>query len=296
MGLDTFRQVTTSPGSARGTGSAGAGARTRDDIERAHLVDPTDRTWSIDRASVSPELGELARRFWIPVWDVPEGRDSVQRVLQYPVCLLVVSDGYARFHGVVSGLSHTMLTGRGWAVGLMFQPAAGHLLTGEPVRRMTDRWVELSTLPTLDGAGLTRRVRAAMDPDPRDPDAQAEARAHVEDALRSLLPVDEEGRLVNAVVEEVETSPELLRVDELCARFDMAERTLQRLLHKRIGLGPKWLIRRRRLQEAADRLRDAEAGLASIAAELGYADQAHFTRDFRKATGLTPGEFAARFR
>ena len=165
MGLDTFRQVTTSPGSPRATGPAGPGgaaARTRDDIERAHLVDPTDRTWSIDRASVSPDLGELARRVWIPVWDVPEGRDSVQRVLQYPVCLLVVSDGYARFHGVVSGLSHTMLTGRGWAVGLMFQPAAGHLLTGEPVRRMTDRWVELSTLATLVGAGLTRRVRAAM--------------------------------------------------------------------------------------------------------------------------------------
>ena len=38
------------------------------------------------------------------------------------------------------------------------------------------------------------------------------------------------------------------------------------------------------------------AELAGIAAELGYADHAHFTRDFRLATGLTPGEFAARFR
>ena len=85
-------------------------------------------------------------------------------------------------------------------------------------------------------------------------------------------------------------------VDDLCARFGVSERTLQRLLHKRIGLGPKWLIRRRRLQEAADRLRDSGADLAGIAAELGYADQAHFTRDFRTATGMTPGEFAARFR
>jgi AraC-like DNA-binding protein len=268
----------------------------RDDIERAHLVDPTDRTWTIARASVSPDLVDLARRFWIPVWDVPEGRDSVQRVLQYPVCLIVVSDTYTRFYGVVSGLSHTMLTGRGWAVGVMLQPAAGHLLTGEPVRSMTDRSVDLTTVPAIDGAALTRDVRSAMRPDPTPPDAQGQAREVVEDTLRPLLPVDDEGLLVNAIVEDVETSPELLRVDDLCARFDIGERTLQRLLHKRIGLGPKWLIRRRRLQEAADRLRDSDAELAGIAVDLGYADQAHFTRDFRKATGLTPGEFAARFR
>lgn len=283
-----FPLVTTSTGAGR--------TAARDDIERAHLVDPTDHTWSIARASVSPDLTDLARRFWIPVWDVPEGRDSVQRVLQYPVCLVVVSDTYARFYGVVSGLSHTMLTGRGWAVGLMLQPAAGHLLTGEPVRRMTDRYVDLSTVTTIDGPGLTRRVRSLMRPDPRSPAAHADAREVVEDALRPLLPVDDEGLIVNAIIEDVETSPELLRVDDLCARFDINERTLQRLLHKRIGLGPKWLIRRRRLQEAADRLRDSEAELAGIAVDLGYADQAHFTRDFRKATGMTPGEFAARFR
>jgi AraC-like DNA-binding protein len=277
------------------------GARTaaRDDVERAHLVDPRDRTWSIARADVSSDLVDLARRFWIPVWHVPDGEVAPQRVLQYPVCLIVISDSYSRFYGVVSGLSQTVLSGRGWAVGLMLQPAAGHLLTRAPVRRMTDRFVDLASLDprrSLDGAALTTVVRELMTTDPHADGSQAQARAAVEAALRHLLPVDEEGLLVNAVVEDVETSPELLRVDELCSRFDVSERTLQRLLHKRIELGPKWLIRRRRLQEAADRLRDADAELAGIAAELGYADQAHFTRDFRKATGLTPGEFAARFR
>ena len=281
------------------TTGGGAEAATRDDIERAHLVDPRDRTWSIARADVSPGLADLVRRFWIPVWDVPDGQLAPQRVLQYPVCLIVVSDSYSRFYGVVSGLSETVLSGRGWAVGVMLQPAAGHLLTGAPVRRMTDRFVDLSSLDpqrSVDGTALTAVVREVMSPDPTSEAAQAQARVAVEAELRRLLPVDEEGLLVNAVVEDVETSPELLRVDELCARFDISERTLQRLLHKRIGLGPKWLIRRRRLQEAADRLRDLDAELAGIAADLGYADQAHFTRDFRRATGLTPGEFAARFR
>ncbi len=271
-------------------------ARGRDDVERAHLVDPADRSFTIARHPVSPDLADVARRFWIPVWDVPSGQQAPQRVLQYPVCLVVISDTYARFYGVMSGISETVLEGRGWALGLMLQPAAGYAVTQAPVRRLTDRWVELTEVPGLPGARLTDQVRAVMGGDPEAAPAQATARGVVEAALRSLLPVDDEGLLVNAVVGHVEQTPDLLRVEDLCARFDIAERALQRLLSRRIGLSPKWLIRRRRLQEAADRLRDEGPSLAGIAADLGYADQPHFTRDFRAATGLTPGEFAARFR
>lgn len=107
--------------------------------------------------------------------------------------------------------------------------------------------------------------------------------------------MDEEGLLVNTVVETVEAGAQLLRVAQLCERFGMTERTLQRLTQRRLGLSPKWLIRRRRLHEAAGRLRDPATELAALAADLGYTDQAHLTRDFRAATGLTPGRFAARF-
>jgi AraC-like DNA-binding protein len=197
---------------------------------------------------------------------------------------------------VVSGLSSTTLVGQGWAVGLMLQPAAGHLLTGRPVREVTDRFVDVESVTGLSGIRLGDRIRAIMRDDPRDEGRRAEARSLVEEHLATFLPVDAEGAFVNDVVEAVETTPGLLRVDDLCEQFDVAERTLQRILHKRVGITPKWLIRRRRLQEAADRLRDHGADLAGIATDLGYADQAHFTRDFRAATGLTPGRFAARFR
>ena len=275
---------------------SGLTAGGRDDVERAHLVDPADRSFAITRYPVSPDLTDIARRFWIPVWDVPSGGRAPQRVLQYPVCLIVISNSYARFYGVMSGISETVLEGRGWAVGVMLQPAAGYAATRAPVRRLTDRWVELADVPGLPGASLTDQVHALMTDDPESTEAHATARSAVEAALRPLLPVDEEGLLVNAVVGHVEHTPDLLRVEELCARFDVSERALQRLLSRRIGLSPKWLIRRRRLQEAADRLRDEDPSLAGIAADLGYADQPHFTRDFRTATGLTPGEFAGRFR
>ncbi|WP_334071861.1 helix-turn-helix domain-containing protein [Burkholderia cepacia] len=55
---------------------------------------------------------------------------------------------------------------------------------------------------------------------------------------------------------------------------------------------PKWVICRYRLHEAADKLAGGEAvDLAELAQALGYFDQAHFTRDFRKLVGKAPAEY-----
>lgn len=266
-----------------------------DAIDRAHLRDPHDRTHTIARYPVSADLAELGRRFWIPTWDVAEGKEAPQRVLQYPVCLIVIALDYARFYGVVPGLSETTLRGRGWAVGLMLQPAAGWLITRRSVSELRGTYVDLAEVPGF-GIRLTDAVRTAMASDPTSADSHSAARELVENRLRSYGPADEEGRVVNDLVDTVETDSQILRVDDLCNRFGLSERTLQRLTRRRLGLSPKWLIRRRRLHEAVGRLQRAEVDLAMLASDLGYTDQAHLTRDFRATTGSTPGQFAARFR
>jgi AraC-like DNA-binding protein len=270
------------------------GNRRIDPTERAHLRDASGYTPTIHRFAPTPELAGLVRRYWMPVWWLPAGRRSEQRVLQYPVCLLVVSHDYDLLVGPSTGLSTQVLEGSGWALGTMLQPAAGALVWGGSVGGLTDRAVPLTEAPGLDGDALVRRIRAAVGHDPVSPDGQQAAVAAVEAALRRLLPVDEEGELVNAVVEYVEGDSGVQRVGQVCEKFAIGERSLQRLTARRIGLTPKWLIQRRRLHEAAERLTDPDRpDLARVAADLGYADQAHFGRDFRTVTGLTPGEYAA---
>jgi AraC-like DNA-binding protein len=264
-------------------------------IERAHLEERGDTSHVMHRYPAGAELDGLVQRFWIPVWSVPQGQEAPQRVLQHPVCLLVVAHDYARFYGVVPGLSTTRLTGDGWAVGVMLAPAAGYLLARRPVAELTDRHVDLAEVLGQAGTRLVERVRAAMGPDPRCEQAHAAAIAACADVLRPYLPVDAEGELVNRLVAHVEQDSSVLRVAQLCEAFGMSERALQRLVHRRLGLTPKWLISRRRLQEAAERLRAGPASLAETAAALGYADQAHFTRDFSRVTAQTPGQFAARY-
>ena len=269
----------------------------RDAIERAHLKDPGDRSHAMYRYDPAPDLRDLVQRFWLPVWSVPPGEAAPQRVLQYPVCLLVVSGDYARFYGVVSGISTTVLTGDGWAVGVMCRPAAGYLIAGGPVAPYTDRHVDVTQV--LGGARASRLVegvRSAMGADPHATTAHRAAMDAFEETLRTLRPVDDEGHLVNRLVELVEGRADVTRVAQICDELGLTERSLQRLVHRRLGLTPKWLIQRRRLQGAAERLRTGFVSLGDVAAELGYADQPHFHRDFSRVTSMTPGEFLARHR
>lgn len=268
-------------------------ARRLDIIERAHLRDPSDRSHTIFRYAAPEGLEDLVRRFWVPVWSVPPGERSVQRVLQYPVALVVVTPAYARFTGVMRGVSETVLEGDAWGVGVLFQPAAGSLLTGGSMADWTDRADDIALALGAAGTRATAQVRALMADDPGDADAQVAATEVLADLARAVAPVDAEGLLVNEVVARVEDDPTITDVASLCAATGLSERSLQRLTRRRLGLTPRWLVQRRRLHEACERLRTGQASIAEVAAELGYADQPHLTRDVRTVTGLTPGQLVA---
>ncbi len=259
-----------------------------DPIDRAHLTGRARPSPPIHRYPPSPSLAGLVRRYWIPVWSLTVSQ--TQRTLQYPVCLIVVSNSYARFYGVARGLSTVTLDGDGWAVGTMLTPAAGRLVLGGSVAAITDTYLDLAT---VCGPELISRVRDAMADDPASPRAHARAIASVEATLSGYLPVDEQGRLVNELVDWLDEHPEVDRVSRIAERFAMSERSLQRLVEQRLGLSPKWLLQRRRLHAAVAGIKLGRASLADLAAELGYTDQAHFTTDFKTVTGLTPGEYLA---
>lgn len=267
----------------------------RDAIERAHLRRPDDDTSTVHRYGAPAGMSDLIRRFWIPVWSIPAGQESVQNVLQYPVSLLIITPAYARFMGVHTGLSSTTLVGDGFGVGVMFQPAAGVLIAGGSMDEWTDRHDDISAVMGSEGTRLAHTVRGLMADDPGSEASHHAAMSEVEAVLARYLPVDEEGLLVNEIVQFVEDRSDVTRVAQVCDEFHLSERSLQRLTNRRLGLKPKWVIQRRRLQEAADRLRSGHGTLAAVAAELGYADQAHLARDWQSVTGLTPGEFARQF-
>jgi AraC-like DNA-binding protein len=71
-----------------------------------------------------------------------------------------------------------------------------------------------------------------------------------------------------------------------------AERELQRACRQWLGLTPKVFLRIERAHAARRAIRTGEA-LAAIAVDLGYADQAHLTREVRHLLGVTPRSLRA---
>jgi AraC-like DNA-binding protein len=124
--------------------------------------------------------------------------------------------------------------------------------------------------------------------------AEAEMTAYAEALLCAVLPEpDPLAEQAAGLVARITADPALRRVDELSSESGMTVRSLQRLFSDHVGVSPKWVMRRARLHEAAERADSGELiDWAELAAELGYADQAHLTRDFTDTIGVPPTRYA----
>jgi len=233
----------------------------------------------------APELAPLVAHYWLVSWDLRGQEPYEQQVLPYPSVNMTFKPGRCRIAGVPRGRFCEVLDGAGRVFGVRFQPAGFRPLLGSPVSSITGRFIPVDEVFGRTGRDLAEAILAADD---------ATAVSVMNEFLRSRLAgPDPAAELVADVAERAATDASVVRVEQLAAAFDVGVRRLQRLFAEYVGVGPKWVIRRYRLHEAAGR---AAAGrpldLARLAADLGYSDQAHFTRDFTAIVGTSPARYA----
>ncbi|WP_396044092.1 helix-turn-helix domain-containing protein [Aeromicrobium sp. UC242_57] len=94
---------------------------------------------------------------------------------------------------------------------------------------------------------------------------------------------------LNALVRRAETDQSVTRADQLASISGVSLRTLQRQFTAYLGIGPKWVVQRFRLLDAAAAAHTSErTDWAALATELGFADQAHLVRAFTAVVGTPP--------
>ncbi|MGW4329483.1 helix-turn-helix domain-containing protein [Nocardia sp. NPDC004573] len=244
---------------------------------------------SLVRVPPGSAVDRYVEWYWAVRWDL-RGRPPYRaEVLSYPSVNVTFERSESRTGGFVNGVVTTKfireLGGLGETFGIRFRAGGFGAFTGVDVGSLRDRAVPVAdVLP--EGERLTERVLDAP---------TIEQRCRVVEEYLADRPVAEDPtyRLVLRIVDAMATDQELTRVDQLAERFGVPTRTLQRMFRRYVGAGPKWVLRRYRLQDGAALLAKGRTeDLAALAADLGYFDQAHFSREFTTEVGMAPLEYA----
>ena len=166
-----------------------------------------------------------------------------------------------------------------------FAPGAAGPALGMPMSALLNQRVAASDLGTAQATALARALPGSLAP---------------AEALRVLV------RAAGAMSAEGPADPLAARTagllrrpgalaEDIAGRLDVSERQLRRRCQTAVGYGPATLrrvLRFRRFVSWADAGAPG-ADLASAAARLGYADQAHLTRECVRLAGLTPAALLA---
>jgi AraC-like DNA-binding protein len=171
-------------------------------------------------------------------------------------------------------------------VGVRFRPGmARAFLGGLAVDELIDRRIPLDDILGSDALRTTMRLREAP--------SERERVLVLESFLLSRLknaPAPDPALLRAMVV--LRDSAGIQPVGPLAQAAGIRRRAMIELFRREAGAAPKTLARILRLHQSLHMLRNCRSGsLGRIAAELGFADQAHFTREFRAMTGQTPGRY-----
>jgi AraC-like DNA-binding protein len=236
--------------------------------------------FSLVREAAPADLESVIDGFWLVRWDLGGRPPFQQEVLPYPCVNVAFEDGRFMVHGPCTSRFVARLSGAGWVLGVKFTPAGFARLARVQMRALVDR-----VLPLEDATGRA----------PRPADNPASARAAMLEFLAPLAGGDATIARVNALVARAQDDRSISRADDLARIARVSVRSLHRLFEQFVGVSPKWIVRRARVQEAADRVAcGARVDWAATAQDLGYHDQAHLIRDFRAQIGSSPTAYARR--
>jgi AraC-like DNA-binding protein len=118
----------------------------------------------------------------------------------------------------------------------------------------------------------------------------------VQHELMRLLDTSRIDERVRSAVTAIEHRRGHISITRLAADLSCTRRHLEREFLNTVGIGPKRLARIARFQRALQIIEHADPrrpGTATAAA-CGYADQAHFIRDFHDLAGCSPGDHLLR--
>ncbi|WP_457154743.1 helix-turn-helix domain-containing protein [Mesorhizobium sp. P5_C1] len=196
------------------------------------------------------------------------------------------NDRFASFAaGLFAGPVVIESFGGACCVQVNFTPLGARRFFRQPMSELTDSMVVLDDVLGGEGMALRERLGNAPDWAARFDIAEAFVAARLENAAETPLEIA-------WAYDRIITSGGRTRISVLAEKLGRSRKHLASGFSDAIGIGPKTLSRIVRFNRALGLSRQQTVDWADIAADCGYADQAHLVREFRDLAGETPTALA----
>jgi AraC-like DNA-binding protein len=183
--------------------------------------------------------------------------------------------------------ARSFMSGRQRGVQVMLTPLGAERLLRTPMSRLAPELLDLRTALGPGAASLGERLAGTDGPAACLDLMEAQL-------LRWLAGAPPPSDAVAEAWRRIEASGGRLAIGALARDLGCSRQTLVTRFHARTGLTPKVAARLKRFGGVLSRLPSRPGNWAGLAAEAGYADQAHLIRECTALTGLTPGALLRR--
>ncbi|MBD0381975.1 helix-turn-helix transcriptional regulator [Paenibacillus sedimenti] len=245
--------------------------------------------FSLMRYEPAPALSLFVEHYWVVRWDLTGQAPYRQVILSYPnINLSFERENNHIFSGVYGVPKTTFarhLQGEGIVLGVKFRPGGFYPFWKQPASLLTGQILGIRDVFGIDAKDVEEQIFAQGN-------GETMALLAEQFLLERLPEPDENVDLINCIVQAAIDNREFTKVEDIVSEFGINKRTLQRLFSRYVGVSPKWVIQRYRLQEAAELMeKGGVPDWPKLSQDLGYYDQAHFIKNFKAMIGKSPEEY-----
>ena len=169
---------------------------------------------------------------------------------------------------------------------IKFSPVGIQLLLDFQISEIIDTYVSIESVFKTDFNGLQFELRNSRTNEDR-------VRSFETLMINKLGKIKSIDKRAISLVQYICKNKGTQSIKEISKELGIGERTIQRNIHKYVGINFKFLSKLIRFQEASKCLRmsDYKNKITELAYELNYFDQSHFIHDFKSFSNLTPSQF-----